>query len=106
MDVYDSSKWGINGLTQSWSKFLKQHGVRVNALGMDATDSEMVRYASGPRATPEVVATWMTPAQIAKLGLELIAEGPDGRSGENIGIWLRHEVKLPPRQDVLPSRHP
>ncbi len=106
MDVYDSSKWGVNGVTQSWSKFLKQHGIRVNALCMDATDSEMVRYASGNRATPEIIASWMTPAQIAALMLELIAEGPEGRSGENIGIWLRHEVALPERREVLPSRHP
>ncbi len=106
MDVYDSSKWGINGMTQSWAKFLKGHGVRVNALGMDATDSEMVRYASGSRATAEVIASWMRPEQMAGLGLDLIREGPDGRTGENIGAWLRHEVKLPPRAEVLPSRHP
>ena len=106
MDVYDSSKWGINGLTQGWAKFLRPHNVRVNALGMDATDSEMVRYASGDRATPDVIASWMTPAQIAALGLELIAEGPGGRTGENIGIWLRHPVVMPPCREELPSRHP
>ncbi|MFN0145898.1 MAG: SDR family NAD(P)-dependent oxidoreductase, partial [Dehalococcoidia bacterium] len=105
MDVYDSSKWGMNGLTQGWAKFLKPHNVRVNALCMDATDSEMVRYASGGRATPEVIASWMTPAQIAALGLELIAEGPGGRTGENIGIWLGHRVALPARLEELPSRH-
>lgn len=106
MDVYDASKWGVNGLTQGWAKFLRPHGIRVNALCMDATDSEMVRYAAGPRATPEVIASWMTPAQIANLCLELIGEGPEGRTGENIGIWLRHSIELPPRREELPSRHP
>ncbi len=106
MDVYDASKWGVNGLTQSWAKTLREHGVRVNALCMDAVDSEMVRYAAGPHLTPEHLATFMQPEQIADLLLELIAEGPAGRTGENIGIWRGHPVELPPRQPELPSRHP
>jgi NAD(P)-dependent dehydrogenase (short-subunit alcohol dehydrogenase family) len=106
MDIYDASKWGINGLTQSWAKRLAASGIRVNALCMDATDSEMVRYAAGAAATPEVIARWMQPAQIGALVLDLLAEGPDGRSGENIGIWMGHPVVLPPRREVLPSRHP
>jgi hypothetical protein len=48
----------------------------------------------------------MEPAQIGALVLDLLAEGPDGRSGENIGIWMGHPVVLPPRREVLPSRHP
>lgn len=105
MDVYDASKWGINGLTQSWSKRLAGHGIRVNALCMDAVDSEMVRLAAGDRVTPEMVAEWMTPAQMAQLLLDLLAEGPEGRTGENIGAWRGHPVELPPRAAVLPSRH-
>ena len=106
MDIYDASKWGVNGLTQSWAKFLRSHGVRVNALCMDAVDSEMVRFASGPNLTPEHEATFMQPWQIGQLALDLLAEGPDGRTGENIGIWRGHPVELPPRQPELPSRHP
>ena len=105
MDAYDASKFGINGLTQSWSKRLASHAIRVNALCMDATDSEMTRYATGKRLTDEVIASWMTPADIAGVLLELILEGPDGRSGENIGIWLHHPIVLPPRREQLPSRH-
>ncbi len=105
MDVYDSSKWGINGLTQAWSKLLAPHGVRVNALCMDAVVSGMSLGAAGHRATPEVLATWMQPAQIAALLLDLIAEGPGGRTGENIGSWRGHSVVLPPRVEVLPRRH-
>ena len=106
MDVYDASKWGINGLTQSWAKRLAGSGIRVNALCMDATDSEMVRYATGARITPAMIDTWMQPAQIAALMVALLAEGPSGRTGENIGIWLGHPIVLPPRAQVLPSRHP
>ncbi|MFM7538016.1 MAG: SDR family NAD(P)-dependent oxidoreductase [Acidimicrobiales bacterium] len=106
MDVYDASKWGINGLTQAWAKLLRDRGVRVNALCMDATDSEMVRFASGDRATPEVIARWMTPAQLGGLLLDLLDEGPEGRTGENIGVWMGHPIVLPPRAEVLPRRHP
>jgi len=105
MDAYDASKFGINGLTESWSKRLAGDGIRVNALCMDATDSEMIRFATGDRLTPDLIDSWMTPADIAGLMLELIAEGPDGRTGENIGIWLDHPIELPPRRDQLPSRH-
>ena len=73
---------------------------------MDATDSEMVRYARGRPVTDEEVAVWMTPAEIAGLMLELIGEGPDGRTGENIGTWLNHPTQLSERSTVLPSRHP
>lgn len=106
MDVYDASKWGINGLTQSWAKRLAAAGIRVNALCMDATDSEMVRFAAGAAATPAVISQWMQPEQIGELVLALLAEGPQGRSGENIGVWMGHPVQLPPRREVLPSRHP
>lgn len=109
MDVYDASKWGINGLTQSWAKRLSGEGVRVNAFCMDATDSAMIRFASSKfnrDMSEEIINTWMKPQQIADLMLELYAEGPQGRSGENIGIWLNHPIQLPPVQEVLPSRHP
>ena len=109
MDIYDASKWGINGLTQSWAKRLGADNVRVNAFCMDATDSAMIRYASqkfNRDMSDDIVATWMKPHQLADLMLELYNEGPDGRTGENIGIWLNHPIELPPRQGILPSRHP
>jgi len=109
MDIYDASKWGINGLTQSWAKRLSADNVRVNAFCMDATDSEMIRYASqkfNRQMSEEVVDSWMKPHQLADLMLELYDEGSDGRTGENIGIWLNHPIELPPRQEILPSRHP
>ena len=104
MDVYDASKWGINGFTQAWARVLAPHGVRVNALCMDATDSMMIRGALGAEPPPELLERWMRPEQIGRLLVDLLCEGPDGRTGENIGIWLDHEVALPPRATPLPSR--
>ena len=96
MDVYDASKWGMNGLTQAWARVLEPHGVRVNALCMDATDSNMIRGALGRTPPPELLEHWMRPEQIGGLLADLLAEGPQGRTGENIGIWLGHDVILPP----------
>ncbi len=104
MDVYDASKWGINGFTQAWSRVLESEGIRVNALCMDATDSKMIRGALGRTPPQELLDHWMRPEQIAGLLVDLLSEGPDGRTGENIGIWLDHEVALPPREDPLPHR--
>ncbi len=106
MDVYDCSKWGLNGLTQSWAKALRARAIRVNAICMDATDTELMRRAVGKTMTPEMVDRWIKPQQIAELALDLIREGDQGRTGENIGVWVGHEVKLPPRATELPSRLP
>ncbi len=100
-DVYDSSKWALLGLTRGWASNLKNKGVRVNALSMGATDSGMlrgfVRASTGKDPSPEVVASWMRPEQIAALLIELIEEGPDGRTGENIPIIVGRPIELPPR---------
>ncbi len=104
MDVYDASKWGINGFTQAWARVLAPQGVRVNAFCMDATDSMMIRGALGTTPPPELLEQWMRPEQIGRLLVDLLQEGPEGRTGENIGIWLNHEVALPPRSEPLPSR--
>jgi len=104
MDIYDSSKWGINGLTIDWAHALEKHRIRCNALCMDATDSMMIRSAMGRPPSEELLKRWMRPEQTARLLLDLLAEGPDGRTGENIGLWVGHEVKLPSRQTPLPRR--
>ena len=67
---------------------------------MGATDTPMLRalFAPGRGPPDEVVATWMTPEQQAQLLLDLLAEGPDGRSGETIGSWVGEPIVLPPRR--------
>ena len=96
MDIYDASKWGINGLTLAWSQALAEHGIRVNALCMGATDSHMIRSFFNFQPTPEDVAGWMKAEDIAHLMIDLLREGPGGRTGENIGIAVGHPVVLPP----------
>ena len=100
-DIYDSTKWALLGLTRGWANALGPKGIRVNALSMGATDSGMLRgftkAATGAEPTEEVIASWMRPEQIAALLLELLEEGPDGRTGENIPIIVGRPIELPPR---------
>ena len=95
MDIYDASKWALNGLTQAWARALTKKGVRVNALCMGATDTEMLRGFYGGSPPPQELATWLQPALIAEVLLDLLREGPGGRTGQNIGLWVGHPLELP-----------
>ena len=105
MDLYDTSKWGLIGLTLTWAKALKDQGIRVNAFCMDATVSPMLLHFAGPDPAPLAVARWMDPDAVCALALDLIAEGPRGRTGENIGVWCGFEIALThtPRPLQAPS---
>jgi NAD(P)-dependent dehydrogenase (short-subunit alcohol dehydrogenase family) len=92
-DVYDSSKWGIKGLTLTWSRALAPHGVRVNAFGMGATNTPMYRSHLGANPVPP---TTMQPEQVAAVLVDLLAEGPGGRTGDSIELWVGHPCVLPP----------
>ena len=46
----------------------------------------------------EFAATWMKPEQIAGQLLNLLREGPEGRSGENKGAWTGEPVEPGPRK--------
>lgn len=109
LDAYDASKWGVIGLAISWANALRKHGVRVNALSMGATDTEMLRgftrVTTGTEPTEAVIATWMRPEQLADLMLELIAEGPDGRTGQNIPIILGRPISLPATSLPVTTNH-
>jgi NAD(P)-dependent dehydrogenase (short-subunit alcohol dehydrogenase family) len=100
MDVYDSSKWALKGFVDSWAGSLAPHGIRVNGLCMGATDSKMLRDFMGERATPEVIATWMKTDEVAQLAVDLVAEGPAGRSGGLYGAWVGVQIGLPVRSSV------
>jgi NAD(P)-dependent dehydrogenase (short-subunit alcohol dehydrogenase family) len=95
-DLYDAAKWGLNGLAQAWAAALRPHGVRVNNVCVGATDTEMLRSFLRGDPDPAVVATWFRPDQVAALVLDLLREGPTGRSGDNIGVWVGHPLALPP----------
>lgn len=93
MDLYNASKWALNGLTLDWATTLARYGIRVNGLCLGATDTPMLREFAGD-VGEEVVATWMKPEAICDIVLELLAEGPDGRSGHNVGCWVGRPLSL------------
>ena len=41
------------------------------------------------------------PVRVAEILIELLEEGPDGRSGDNVGLWIGHPTVLPARSQVL-----
>ena len=102
MDLYDTSKWGVFGLTLTWAKALAAHGIRVNSFSMDATESEMLRKAYGREPTAEERAGWMRPEEVCGLAVDLVKEGPAGRTGENIGVWVGFEIELAANPRPMP----
>jgi NAD(P)-dependent dehydrogenase (short-subunit alcohol dehydrogenase family) len=97
-DLYNASKWALNGFTQAWSRVLAKDKVRVNALCMGATDTPMLRGLWDGDPPADFARTWMRPEQIAGQLVALLAEGPEGRTGENIGAWVGEPVALGPRK--------
>ena len=98
-DLYDSSKWVLNGYIQAWALGFAAQGqnVRVNGIAMGATDTPMLRgvFPGGP--SDEIIAGWMTPAQQGQLLLDLLQ---DGRTGDLISSEPGHPVELPPRSGL------
>ncbi len=93
MDLYNASKWALNGLTLDWAHTLQRHHVRVNGLCLGATDTPMLRDFAGD-VDEEVTTSWMDPARVCDLLLELLAEGPEGRTGHNLGCWVGRPLLL------------
>ncbi|HEY5680423.1 MAG TPA: SDR family oxidoreductase [Pseudomonadales bacterium] len=93
-DLYNASKWAINGFTDAWAKYLAKDNIRVNGMCMGATDTPMLRglFDDG-QLPPDLAETVMRPAQIAQQMIDLLA---DGRSGENIGAWVGEPIVIPP----------
>ena len=98
MDVYDASKWAINGLTLAWARALEGR-IRVNGLCMGATDSSMLRTWVGGNPSQELVDSWKQPAEVAALLVELLEEGPTGRTGWNLPVWVNEPVVMPELSD-------
>ena len=95
-DLYNASKWALNGFTEAWARVLAPKRVRVNALCMGACDTPMLRGLWEGDPPADFAASWMKPAQIAQQLLDLLGEGPSGRTGQNIGAWVGEPVVLPP----------
>jgi NAD(P)-dependent dehydrogenase (short-subunit alcohol dehydrogenase family) len=104
MDLYDASKWGLNGFLFGWAKALRPNGIRVNAMCMGATDSWMIRDFFGFPQTPgeedaeqmEEVATWMAKEDTAQVLVDLLKEGPQGRTAQNINLCVGRPTRLEP----------
>jgi 2-dehydro-3-deoxy-D-gluconate 5-dehydrogenase len=96
MDLYDAAKWGLNGLTFAWAKALRPHGVRVNAFCMGATDSYMLRSFHNFAPSAEEEASWMSAEDSAQALVDLLEEGPGGRTGANMNFCVGRPCRLEP----------
>ena len=94
----------FSGFLFGWAKALKPHGIRVNAMCMGATDSHMIRQFYGyadneedinPEAKAEID-TWMHKEDSAQVVVDLLKEGPDGRTARNMNLCVGRPVKLEP----------
>ncbi|MEN3952812.1 SDR family oxidoreductase [Iodidimonas sp. SYSU 1G8] len=101
LDIYDASKYGTYALTFAWAKALKPKNIRVNCICMGATDSHMIRGFFGERATPEEVATWMTAENSAQVVVDILKEGPKGRTGETINLCIGRPTVLEPERKPI-----
>jgi len=93
MDLYDASKWGLNGFLYGWAKALAPHNIRVNALCMGATDSYMLRSFHNFHPSQEEVDSWMRAEDNAQILIEILKEGPDGRNAQNVNFCMGRPVK-------------
>lgn len=101
MDLYDVSKWGLNGFLYGWAKALAPHNIRVNAFCMGATDSHMLRSFHNFDPSKEEVDSWMRAEDNAQALIDLLQEGPGGRNAQNINFCMGRPVKLePPHEHV------
>ncbi|MFN3231518.1 MAG: SDR family NAD(P)-dependent oxidoreductase [Alphaproteobacteria bacterium] len=104
MDIYDASKSGLHGILYAWAKALRPHGIRVNGMCMGATDSWMIRDFFGfPQTRDEEdeeqkaeVDTWMAKEDTAQVVMDLLKEGPEGRTAQNINLCVGRPTVLEP----------
>ena len=52
----------------------------------------------GSNPDPEWVKSWMKPEDVAEVVISLIEEGPDGRTGDNVGLYAGFDCILPPAE--------
>ena len=91
-DLYNASKWALNGFTDAWAEYLEKDNVKVNGMCMGATDTPMLRGLFATNELPEeMAAVVMKPEDIASQMMDIIASG---RTGENFGAWVGEEITI------------
>lgn len=91
-DLYNASKWALNGFTDAWAEYLEKDNVKVNGMCMGATDTPMLRGLFPTKQLPaEMASVVMKAEDIAGQMIEIIASG---RSGENFGAWVGEEITI------------
>jgi len=93
-DLYNASKWALNGFTEAWAKYLAKDNIRVNGLCMGAVDTPMLRGLFDDGQLPSGLADVVMQAE--QISQQLVDLLDDGRSGENIGAWVGEPVVIPP----------
>ena len=91
-DLYNASKWALNGFTDAWAKYLEKDNVKVNGMCMGATDTPMLRSLFPTNQLPaEMASVAMKAKDIAGQMMEIMASG---RTGENFGAWVGEEITI------------
>jgi NAD(P)-dependent dehydrogenase (short-subunit alcohol dehydrogenase family) len=91
-DLYNASKWALNGFTDAWAKYLEKDNIKVNGMCMGATDTPMLRGLFPTNQLPaEMASVAMKAKDIAGQMMEIIASG---RTGENFGAWVGEEITI------------
>lgn len=101
-DLYNASKWALNGFTDAWSKSLAKYDITVNGMSMAAVDTPMLRGFFPNGVLPDALQQDLLSAdELAQQLLDIIASG---RSGENFGAWNGEPVSIgtppPPHQRI------
>jgi NAD(P)-dependent dehydrogenase (short-subunit alcohol dehydrogenase family) len=91
-DLYNASKWALNGFTDAWAEYLEKDNVKVNGMCMGATDTPMLRGLFPTKQLPaEMASVVMKAEDIAGQMMGIIASG---RTGENFGAWVGEEITI------------
>ena len=91
-DLYNASKWALNGFTDAWAKTLADKNITVNGMCMGAVDTEMLRGLFPDKQLPPELAEQTIP--IDAISQQLLDIINSGRSGENFGAWVGEPVSL------------
>ena len=91
-DLYNASKWALNGFTDAWAKRLAGDGIRVNGMCMGAVDTDMLRGLFPDHQLPPQLADQVMQAE--DLAQQMIDIIDSGRSGENFGAWVGEPIGL------------